>query len=332
MALINDVLEMSRIESGKMDLEEVNTDLVETMDSVRDMFATQMGEKHINYTVTCENLTHRVVLCDKNRVNRVLLNLISNAYKFTPEKGTVTVRLTEVEEEEGGRSHYRLSVKDSGIGMTEEFAAKVFEAFERERNSTVSGIQGTGLGTAITKSIVDLMGGTIVVDTAPGRGSEFIVDVSFAYGDESILKKKKKVLAPGSAEADFSGMRLLLVEDMDINREIASRLLKRMKFEVDTAVNGLEAVGIVKASEPGYYSAVLMDIQMPVMDGYDAARAIREFTVEGLRDIPIIAMTANAFAEDVQKALDAGMNAHVAKPIDVKVLTATLEEILGGEL
>ncbi len=330
LALINDVLEMSRIESGRMDLEEVNTDLVATMDSVRDMFATQMGEKHIEYTVTCENLAHRAVLCDKNRLNRVLLNLISNAYKFTPKKGKVTVTLTELEEEGEGKSHYRLSVKDSGIGMSEEFAAKVFEAFERERNSTVSGIQGTGLGTAITKSIVDLMGGTIDVVTSPGRGSEFIVDVAFKHGDDSIIGKQKKVLAKASDMAYFAGKRVLLAEDMDINREIASRLLKRMGFTVETALNGLEAVGMVKTNDPGYYDAVLMDIQMPVMDGYQATGAIRELDVAGRSDVPIIAMTANAFSEDVQKALDAGMNAHVAKPIDVKVLTATLEEILSG--
>ena len=331
LALINDVLEMSRIESGKMELERVDTDLVQVMDAVRDMFATQMREKHIEYTVRCETLSERWVLCDKNRLNRVLLNLISNAYKFTPEDGQVSVRLIQPWPAAGGRAAYELRVRDSGIGMTPEFAERVFEAFERERTSTVSGIQGTGLGMAITKSIVDLMGGDIRVETAPGEGTEFIVQLELecladrGTEDETATGEKERELA-----VDFSTKRLLLVEDMDINREIATMLLKRQGFAVETAMNGQDALDKVKASEPGYYDAVLMDIQMPVMNGYDATRAIRALPDHELASVPVIAMTANAFTEDVRQAHEAGMNAHIAKPIDLDDMRNTLTEVLAS--
>ena len=330
LALINDVLEMSRIESGKMDLENVETDIVESMDRVRDMFATQMIQKSIRFSVDASQVADRYVLCDKNRLNRVLLNLLSNAYKFTPEGGVITVTLKQTGvEENAGR--YELRVKDSGIGMSPEFAAKVFEAFERERTSTVSGIQGTGLGMAITKNIVDLMGGTICVETAPGKGSEFIVNVAFektARAAEAAETVDNETAAAVSKSVDFSKIRLLLVEDNEINREIATLVLEDTGVKLEEAVNGKEAVEKVAAAEPGYYDAVLMDIQMPVMNGYDAARAIRALDNPGLADIPIVAMTANAFAEDIQAAKDAGMNAHIAKPLDVPKMMETLTEIL----
>ena len=330
LALINDVLEMSRIESGKMDLELAETDLRGTLEEVRDMFATQMEEKKIAFTVDTSQIQNRRVFCDKNRLNRVLLNLLSNAYKFTPEEGSVSVSLWQIADSEEGFGKYELRVKDSGIGMTKEFAAKVFEAFERERTSTVSGIQGTGLGMAITKSIVDLMNGAIEVNTAPGQGTEFVIRLRFALADESAADSAVEAdgEAPEEARTDFSGVRLLLTEDNEINREIATLLLEDAGFQLETAVNGAEAVQKVAASEPGYYALILMDIQMPVMNGYEAAREIRALPNPALAGIPIIAMTANAFAEDIQAAKEAGMNGHIAKPINIPAMMKTLHTVL----
>nr|MBO6295888.1 response regulator [Schwartzia sp. (in: firmicutes)] len=271
---------------------------------------------------------------DKNRLNRVLLNLISNAYKFTPENGTISVTLVETGSDTMDAS-FTLRVKDSGIGMTKEFAATVFEAFTRERNSTVSGIQGTGLGMSITKSIIDMMGGTIDVETAPGKGTEFIIRFRLRLAPELAEEEAKKEAARQEEEpaADsgapaFAGKKLLLVDDLDVNREIAKMLLMGAGFEVDTAENGKEAVDKVAASQPGEYSAVLMDIQMPIMNGYEATQAIRALPDEALARVPILAMTASAFSEDVAKAKSEGMDGHIAKPIDIPQMMATLAEIV----
>ncbi|MBQ6206712.1 MAG: amino acid permease [Oscillospiraceae bacterium] len=328
LALINDVLEMSRIESGKMELEPEKSDLVKAMGEVRDMFMTQMEGKRIDYSVTADGLTNRTVLCDMNRLNRVLLNLISNAYKFTPEGGSVKVTLTQTGAEDG-KASYELRVKDTGMGMSPEFAAKVFEAYERERTKTVDKIQGTGLGMAITKSIVDLMGGEIDVETEKGKGTEFIIRVSFP-----IVEDAPESVGDGQSEEsktpeiDFSKIKLLLVEDNEINREIATLLLEEAGFQLDAAENGKIAVEKIAASRPGDYQLILMDIQMPVMNGYDAAKAIRALQNPDLAKIPIVAMTANAFSEDIQAAKDAGMDSHIAKPIDVAKMMETLEEVL----
>lgn len=327
LALINDVLEMSRIESGKMELELAGMNIVTALDEVRDMFATQMAGKNISFNVDTSNVQDKFVVCDKNRLNRVLLNLLSNAYKFTPEGGTVSVKLNQKGERHGDTADYELRVKDSGIGMTPEFAAKVFEAFERERTSTVSKIQGTGLGMAITKSIVDLMGGEIKVVTAPGEGTEFVINVSFKIADEM----REEIEAENKRAAqiiDFTDKKLLLVDDIEVNREIAKMLLESEGFIVDTASDGKDAVEKVAASKAGDYDCVLMDIQMPIMNGYEAARKIRALENPELAKVPIIAMTANAFSEDVKAALDAGMNAHIAKPIDVPKMMETLAKIL----
>ena len=329
LALINDVLEMSRIESGKMDLEPIAVDLKKTLMEVQDMFSTQMEEKNIHFRVDVSHAKRSLVYCDKNRLNRVLLNLLSNAYKFTPEGGNVSVSLWQIDDGDKEYGRYELRVADSGIGMTKEFAAKVFEAFERERTSTVSGIQGTGLGMAITKSIIDLMGGTIEVNTAPDAGTEFVIRVRFKLQEGNAVSSEDTVgeddiqsLAP-----DFSKMRLLLVEDMEINREIAYEILSNMGFAVEMAENGKEAVDKVRESSHGYYDAVLMDIQMPVMNGYDATKEIRKLEDSELAKIPILAMTANAFSEDVRRAEDVGMNGHIAKPINLEDLQEKLKSV-----
>ena len=333
LALINDVLEMSRIESGKMELEPTEVDLVRMINEVQDMFSTQMSTKDIEFVIDTSGVRDRNVICDNHRFNRVLLNLLSNAYKFTPEGGRIEVTMKQLgdswEFSNSRFANYELRVKDNGIGMTSEFAAKVFEAFERERTSTVSKIQGTGLGMAITKNIIDLMGGKIHVETAPNEGTEFIINVQLELSNAK-SDHEDEIADENSAasEVDFNHKKLLLVDDIEINREIAKMMLEMAGFEVDTAENGKEAVDKVAASKVGDYQVVLMDIQMPVMDGYEAARAIRKLSDKKLAAIPIIAMTANAFAEDVKAALDAGMNAHLAKPIDVNKMMETLAETL----
>ena len=329
LALINDVLEMSRIESGKMELEPIDENLTKTLDEVRDMFSTQMQGKNIDFIVDTSAVKDTYVVFDKNRLNRVLLNLLSNAYKFTPKDGKITVTLKQTGDAVDRVAEYELRVKDSGIGMTPEFAAKVFEAFEREKTSTVSGIQGTGLGMAITKSIVDMMGGSIKVITAPNKGTEFVVNLKFPLSDEDKIPKEiASEENEEGQEVDFTGIKLLLVDDIEVNREIAKMLLESVGFEVDTAENGQEAVDKVAASKAGDYAAVLLDIQMPVLDGYGAAKIIRNLDDKELAKVPLIAMTANAFSEDVQAAKDAGMDAHIAKPIDVPKMLETLQKIL----
>ena len=332
LALINDVLEMSRIESGKMELEPIEADLRKTLGEVRDLFATQMSGKGIDFVVDASGVRDSRVYCDKNRLNRVLQNLVSNAFKFTPQGGKVSVTAVQTENVKEGFGEYEIRVADTGIGMSEEFAARVFEAFERERTSTVSKIQGTGLGMSITKSIIDMMGGTIDVQTEKGKGTEFIIHISLELQKAD---KTEKQTADGSAEngqqiaVDFSNMRLLLVDDVEINQEIASMLLEELGFEVEIASNGEEAVQKVVSAKAGYFDAVLMDIQMPVMNGYEATKAIRAISDEAYSKIPIIAMTADAFSEDVKKAHDAGMNAHIAKPIDMNIVINVLSDILG---
>lgn len=330
LTLINDILEMSRIESGKMEPELAPTDLRGVMNDIRDLFSTQMSEKKISYTVSYSEVENYGVMCDRGRLSRVLINLVGNAYKFTPEIGTVSVILRQTGTD-GDVCRYELRVKDNGIGMSEEFAGKVFEAFERERTSTVSGIQGTGLGMAITKSIVDMMGGTITVHTAPNKGAEFVIALAFRKCSCPETTQTDNSAGAGTSpkKADFSKMRMLLVDDVMVNREIAAKILRRLGFTVDVAGNGQEALDILSGSEPGYYDGVIMDIQMPVMDGHEATRRIRCLPDSRLASIPVIAMTANAFSEDVEKAKEAGMNAHIAKPIDIEELVRTLNEVLG---
>lgn len=325
LALINDVLDLSRIENGKMELDVARYDLIKVMDEIRDLFSTQMITKSIDYIVTAENVENRFVLCDVPRLNRVLLNLISNAFKFTPEGGKVFVTLSQVGADENF-GFYRLSVKDTGMGMTPEFAAKVFEAYERDRS--VNNIQGTGLGMAITKSIVELMGGTIEVKSALNKGTEFIVNVKFQILEDEPVAVENDSEERISEEIDFSKIHLLLVEDNEVNREIASMILTEFGFTLDTAENGKIAVEKISESTPGTYQAILMDIQMPVMNGYEATKKIRELNNPELANIPIIAMTANAFTEDIKAAKNAGMNSHIAKPIDISKMIETLTEVL----
>jgi CheY-like chemotaxis protein len=326
MALINDMLEMSRIEIGKMELEERPTDLRKMMDEIRDMFEAQMVGKNIAFNVSYDGLKNHEVLCDRNRMNRVILNLVSNAFKFTAEGGHVSVILAEKPCAEEGKAAFEIRVKDDGIGISPEFADRVFDAFERERVSTISGVQGTGLGLAIAKNVVTLMGGKITFESKVGEGTEFFVNVELTIATEANVPENGERRISTAVKADFTNMRLLLVEDMEVNRELAKIILESLGFKVEMAVNGKQAVEMVMKNDTGYYNGVIMDIQMPVMDGCEASRQIRALPDKQKASVPIIAMTANAFGEDLKKSKNAGMNAHLAKPIDVGMLTETLAQ------
>ena len=334
LALINDILEMSRIESGTIELEFLPIDLRGVFDGIRDLFSEQMRQKKLDFQVHTGQVQNQYVWCDRKNLNRVLLNILSNAYKFTPEGGHITTSLFEAGSGENGYGSYEIRVQDSGIGMSREFADKIFTAFERERTSTVSGVEGTGLGMSITKSIVDMMGGTIEVITSPGSGTTIVIRLKLKIAEEKDVAKDQQETTdrteaePADNAIDFTGKRLLLVEDNMINMEIANMILQEAGFTVETAENGRIALDKVSSSEPGYYDAVLMDIQMPVMDGYEATREIRALHNKDLANIPILAMTANAFKEDELAALEAGMQAHIAKPVDVDQLMKTLASVL----
>ncbi len=465
LSLINDILDMSRIESGKLNIEEKPCSISDIFRDMRNIIQTQMQAKQLNFFMDTMDVTDEDIYCDKLHVNQVLLNLLSNAIKFTPAGGSVSMMISQKPGAPSGYGAYEIRVKDTGIGMSPEFAERIFEPFERERTSTVSGIQGTGLGMAITKSIVSTMGGTIEVYTEKDKGTEFVINLQFRlqsgpkevqriheltgvrglvvddsfstcdsvtkmltqigmraewtmHGKEAVLRAKQavemgdefytyiidwalpdlsglevvrqvraivgehvpiiiltaydwtafedeaikagvtafcnkpifiselrdvlvsalgKVDAPLQAKVlpdpveELKGKRILLVEDNELNREIAQELLEESGFAVETAEDGTVAVEKMSVAAPGYYSLVLMDIQMPVMNGYDTARAIRALPDPALAGVPIVAMTANAFDEDRRLALEAGMNDHVAKPIQVDKLIQVLIEQIAKE-
>ncbi len=312
LSLINDVLEMSRIESGKIMLSSEPVNLLELFGNLDSIMHGQAQAKSQTLRVSTKDLRHPYVYTDRLRLNQVLLNLSSNAVKYTEEGGHIDISITEIGEDYDKVS-YKISVKDDGMGMTQEFADKVFEAFERDHTAESKGIQGTGLGMAITKRIVDMMDGDIDVITKPGVGSEFIVKVTLPLASENDFEIEATISAQ---EASFRGKRVLLTDDMEINRELACAILEMIDIEVEQACDGNEAVEKVLNNPAGYYDAILMDIKMPKMNGYEASRTIRALNDPIKANIPIIAMTANAFAEDVKNALNSGMNAHIAKPID----------------
>ena len=461
LSLINDVLDMSRIESGKIHLEEVEVNLSDVLHDLKTIVSGQIFAKQLELYMDVMDVTDEDVYCDKTRLNQILLNLLSNAIKFTPAGGTVSVRVRQLAGKVRGCGQYEFRIKDNGIGMSQEFAQKIFEPFERERTSTVSRIQGTGLGMAITKNIVDMMGGTIEVQTAQGKGTEFtvcvpmraqteqrpvekiteleglkalVVDDDFntcdsvtkmlvkvgmraewtLSGKEAVLRARQSIemsdvyhayiidwrlpdmngievtrqirslhddtpiiiltaydwsdieveakaagvtafcakpmfmsdlretlmsalgQKPADAvqrllpekNADFKGKHILLVEDNELNREIAQEILQEYGFLVDTAENGAVAVEKVSTAAPGSYDLVLMDVQMPIMDGYTATRKIRALDDPARAKLPILAMTANAFDEDRRNALESGMNGFLSKPIVIDDLVQELRKIL----
>ena len=332
LGLINDILDMSRIESGKVVLEEQETDLVTTLQELQSIMEGQAKERKLKLHVDYSNLRDRHVFCDKTRLNQVMFNLLANAVKFTSEGGSIWLTMSQLEPtyEVEDRAIYEIRVKDTGIGIDKAFIKHIFEPFERERTSTVSKIQGTGLGMAITKNIVDMMGGTIEVESQKGVGTEFIIRLELRLQAEAGAANEEGAKQHSHAEgvAEFAGKRLLLAEDNELNREIACMLLSKYGFVIDTAENGQEAVDLVAASAPGYYDLVLMDIQMPVMDGHEATRKIRSLENKVLAKVPVVAMTANAFDEDRKAAKECGMNGFISKPINMQEVVQALRMCL----
>ena len=330
LSLINDVLDMSRIESGRLRLEESEVNLPALLDELKTIIGGQIHAKQLELYMDAMDVTDEDVYCDRTRLSQVLLNLLSNAIKFTPVGGTVSVRLRQLPGRHGDRANYEIRVKDTGIGMSPEFAAKVFEPFERERTSTVLKIQGTGLGMAITKNIVEMMGGSIEVKTEKEKGTEFILILPLRIGAAKPGHEQRvesDALLPAASE-DFRGKHVLLVEDNELNREIAVEILREYGFTVDTAENGAIAVEKIATSASTTYDLVLMDVQMPVMNGYEATRQIRALADPLRANILILAMTANAFDEDRRDALAAGMNDFLSKPIIIEDLVHTLQKML----
>ena len=322
LSLINDVLDMSRIESGKVTIEEGDVHLPDVIQDLRTIIQADVAAKQQELLIDTQDLQHEDIITDKLRLNQVLLNILSNAIKFTPAGGSIRFRVIEEPSSQADNTDFVFRIKDNGIGMSKEFQTTIFEAFTRERTSTVSGTQGTGLGMAITKNLVDMMGGTISVQSEQGKGSEFIVRIPCRIGES------KAVSSEAPAAADFTGKRILLAEDNEMNQMIAAAILEDVGFTIDIASNGAEAVEKMEQAPAGTYDVVLMDIQMPQMDGYEAARRIRAMNDPEKAAIPILAMTANAFEEDRKIALDAGMNGHLTKPYDVNAIMKTLSEIL----
>jgi signal transduction histidine kinase/PAS domain-containing protein/ActR/RegA family two-component response regulator len=332
LSLINDVLDMSRIESGRFSIDkEAVCNLREIMEDLSTVMYGQMQEKNLNFRMNLNQLKDENVFCDKLRLNQILLNVLGNAVKFTPHSGSITVSLTQKKDcVRDGYASYQFRIKDNGIGMSEEFQKHLFEQFSREKSSTVNSIPGTGLGMAITKSIVDMMEGTITVQSRLGEGTEFTIELEFLI--HNMETSKSSIEESEHAAVRKTKIRnvkkLLLAEDNLFNQEIATELLADYGFEVKTAGNGVEAVWMIEHSAPGDYDAVLMDIMMPDMNGYEATKAIRSLDDPALAAIPIIAMTANAFDEDRKKAYEAGMDGFVSKPIDVEILIDCLSQNL----
>ena len=351
LSLINDILDMSRIESGKITLEETEVNLSDVLHDLKTIVGGQIHAKQLELFMDVMDVTDEEVFCDKTRLNQVLINLISNAIKFTPAGGTISIRVSQIPHTIDGKGLYEIRVKDTGIGMSQEFVRKIFDPFEREHTSTVSKIQGTGLGMAISKNIVDMMGGTIEVHTEQGKGTEFIIRLEMrlqsAHRQVEKIKelqdtlltamgqqkaKREQVLPAVEDTVGFKGKHLLLAEDNELNREIALEILNEYGFVIDTAENGQEALDKIAASKPGEYDLVLMDIQMPVMDGHEATRCIRALNDPVLSSIPIIAMTANAFDEDKKAALDSGMNGFISKPVVVEDVVEALQEVFSNNI
>ena len=325
LSLINNTLEMARIDSGKVVLEEKPCNIQLARTQLESVFGEQMVQKHITFEVK-NHVQIPYIYMDSVKMNQVFLNLISNAYKYTPEGGRVVVESIQVPCDRPGYLTICTRVSDTGIGMSQEFLPHLFEEFTRERNVTDSKIMGTGLGMPIVKKLVELMGGTIEVESELGKGTTFTVTTTHRIAQQGGVTSE---VHADKSSLSLTGRRVLLAEDNDLNAEIAIAVLQDAGFIVDRAVDGVECLGMLCQSPSHYYSLILMDIQMPRLNGYEAARQIRRLEDKEKAGIPILAMTANAFEEDRQDALKAGMNGHLAKPIDVPVLLATISQVLG---
>ena len=324
LSIINNVLDMARIESGRMEIDESYTQIEYIQQDLFEIFDDEAKKKNIAFNYKM-NVEHDHVLTDITKVKEIFVNILSNAMKYTPAGGSVMVNIDELPCDESGYMIVRTSVSDTGIGMSQEYLTKIFEAFTREQNTTKSKIAGTGLGMSIVKKYVDLLGGTIDVESELGKGSTFTVTLKHRIADESCYAKKH-VEELGTGSEILNGKNILLAEDNDLNAEIAETILERVGLKIERVEDGIQCVNKVEKMPVGTYDMILMDIQMPKMDGYKATQEIRHLSDKDKACIPIIAMTASAFEEDKREAIAAGMNGHIAKPIDVNELMAILVE------
>lgn len=323
LSLINNVLEMARIESGKMTLDETLWNVEQFNDMLVSVFEEQCIQKGLNFTRTI-NIVHEDVICDALKLKEIFLNILSNAIKYTPEGGSVSLILEELPYDKEGYGLYKSTISDTGIGMSEEFLSQLFEQFARERSISQNKIGGSGLGMPIVKKLVEFMDGTIEVESKVGEGTTVTIMIPHKIANREIIEETKKGM-PKYSEDVFDKKRILLVEDNELNAEIAREVLGNAGFIIEWAQDGQIGVQMVKDAEEDYYDLILMDIQMPNMNGFEATRAIRK--LDGKRgSIPIVAMTANAFEEDKKNAMAAGMNGHVAKPIEISKLLETLKQ------
>ena len=322
LTIINQVLEMARIESGTVTLKLEATDLSALFHSVNTVFEADIQKKNIQYSEDA-HVPHKFAYCDKTKLEEIYLNIVSNAIKYTPDGHAIRVEIHELPSEDKKKACYRFTCEDSGIGMSADYLPHIFDEFSREHTTTENKVVGTGLGLPIVKSLIEQMGGTIQVESTQGVGTKFTVDLTLTLASREEVYSSPEALAEAE-HAKLRGRRILLAEDNELNAEIAIELLGEKGLLIERAADGEECCTMLAQAPEGYYDLVLMDIQMPRMNGYEAAAKIRGMADVKKAGIPIIAMTANAFAEDRQAALDAGMNAHVAKPIDMAVLLPTL--------
>ena len=330
LGIINDVLDMSKIEAGKTTFKYTDFSILDFIQELNAIFHSQTDEKDQTFTIIKEDIQHEWVNGDQVHLMQIFSNLLSNAVKYTQEGGEIQFLIEECESKSSVYAKYRFLVSDNGMGMSEDFKNTIFDAFTREESSLTNKIQGTGLGMAITKNLVEAMGGTIDVESEPGQGSCFEVLMDFKIAEDqsvSLIPQTEKDEPEGNI---LQGIKFLCAEDNEINAEILTELLKIEGAECTICENGEEILKAFEQSVPGEYDMILMDVQMPVMNGYEATQAIRRSSHELAKTIPIIAMTANAFSEDIQHSLAAGMNAHISKPVDMKMLEKTIRSIKSG--
>ena len=332
LGIINDVLDMSKIEAGKTVFKYSDFSILDSIEELNTIFHSQANEKNQSFIITKENLKHEWVNGDKVHLMQIFSNLLSNAIKYTQEGGVIQFIAEESETNSSTYGKYHFIVSDNGMGMSADFKETIFDAFIRAESSVTNKIQGTGLGMAITKNLVESMGGTIEVESEPNRGSSFKVILNLKIVENRVVSSTEQIEMHETDSDILDGMRFLCAEDNELNAEILMELLKLEGAECTICENGKRILEAFEQSVPGEYDMILMDVQMPVMNGYEATKAIRRSSHEQAKTIPIIAMTANAFSEDMQHTLAAGMNAHISKPVDMKLLKKTIRNIkLGGD-
>ena len=330
LGLINEVLDMSKIESGKLVLNSAEFDLKELLEQVEAGFRPQMNAKGQKFSITINQISHNWLIGDNVRVLQILNNLLSNSFKYTPTKGQIRLDVEELKQTSHNYAKICFRVSDNGIGMSSEYLSRIYDSFSREERTTVNTIQGTGLGMSIVKSLVDLMGGSINVDSIQGKGTQFVVVLDFKISERNEKREEKPETVELDENTGLKGMHFLCAEDNELNAEILSELIEIEGASCEICENGQVIVERFEQSKPGEFDMILMDVQMPIMNGYEATKAIRNGTHPLAKTIPIIAMTANAFSEDIQNSLNVGMDAHVSKPVDMKTLIKTVHSIQSG--